>query len=121
LRPVGASEDDRIIDRINDANPDVIWVGLGSPKQDYWMFTHRDRLNAPVMIGVGAAFDFLAGVKLQAPRWIQRSGLEWLFRLCCEPRRLAKRYLIGNTKFVWWLLTDARSKNAPSSPGGEDR
>jgi len=99
-------EKKEVIDMINIANPDILWVGLGSPKQDFWMALNRDKLSAPVMIGIGAAFDFLAGVKPQAPQWMQRCGLEWLFRLCCEPKRLWKRYLIGNTKFIYYLLKD---------------
>lgn len=70
------------------------------------MAMNRSALDVPVMIGIGAAFDFLAGVKPQAPVWVRRSGLEWFFRLCCEPRRLWKRYLLGNTRFVWWVLTE---------------
>lgn len=105
-------EDMNLIDMVNDANPDILWVGLGSPKQDFWMSQHRDRIMAPVMIGVGAAFDFLAGVKPQAPLWMQRWGLEWIFRLCCEPKRLWKRYLIGNSKFIWLLaMQGLRSKD----------
>jgi N-acetylglucosaminyldiphosphoundecaprenol N-acetyl-beta-D-mannosaminyltransferase len=89
------------VERINAAAADVVWVGLGSPKQDMWMAEHRAQLNAPVLIGVGAAFDFHAGLKKQAPLWMQRSGLEWLFRLGQEPRRLWRRYLIYNPRFVW--------------------
>ena len=99
-------ESQEVIDDINRAKPDILWVGLGSPKQDYWMREHRDVIDAPVMIGIGAAFDFLSGHKMQAPRWIQRSGLEWLFRLCCEPKRLWRRYLIGNTQFVYYVIKD---------------
>ena len=73
------------------------------------MAEHRNRLNVPVMIGVGAAFDFLSGVKKQAPRWMRQAGLEWFFRLCCEPRRLAKRYFIGNTQFIYFLIKDLMS------------
>ncbi|MBF0384956.1 MAG: WecB/TagA/CpsF family glycosyltransferase, partial [Candidatus Omnitrophica bacterium] len=94
-RKLGELEDSAIIEQINTSNCDVLWVGLGSPKQDYWMANHREKLNAPVIIGVGAAFDFLSGAKPQAPLWMQRSGLEWLFRLCREPKRLWRRYLIG--------------------------
>jgi N-acetylglucosaminyldiphosphoundecaprenol N-acetyl-beta-D-mannosaminyltransferase len=101
FRPNAQREDQAVIDKINQAQPDILWVGLGSPKQDFWMSIHRNLLNATVIIGIGAAFDFLAGVKPQAPRWMQRSGLEWLFRLCCEPRRLWRRYLIGNIRFCW--------------------
>ena len=92
FRTLADHEDQAIVEQINKANPDVVWVGLGSPKQERWMAQHRDRLKAPVLIGVGAAFDFLSGMKPQAPRWIQRSGLEWLFRLATEPRRLWPRY-----------------------------
>ncbi len=97
-------EKKEVIDCINNAHADILWVGLGSPKQDYWMANHRDQLNVPVIIGVGAAFDFLSGQKKQAPRWMQRSGLEWFFRLCSEPKRLWKRYLIGNTLFIYFLI-----------------
>ena len=103
---VNQEEQADVLERINAARPDVLWVGLGSPKQDYWMVRYRDQLAVPVMIGVGAAFDFLAGAKKQAPRWMQRSGLEWFYRLCCEPQRLWKRYLIGNSLFVFWLAKD---------------
>lgn len=81
----------------------ILFVGLGSPKQDLWMHHHRGRIPA-VMLGVGAAFDFLAGVKRQAPRWMMRAGLEWLFRLATEPRRLARRYLKHNPRFVFLAL-----------------
>lgn len=114
FRPAHVQEDDCVIDKINETNPDILWVGLGSPKQDYWMHEHRDRLNVPVIIGVGAAFDFIAGVKRQAPRWMMKLGLEWLFRLWCEPKRLWRRYLIGNMKFIGYLLRDlmAMKRNA---------
>lgn len=101
---VGQKEDLSIIEKINNASPDIIWVALGSPKQDYWMFNHRKEIQAPVMVGVGAAFDFVAGIKPQAPRWMQKSGLEWFFRLCSEPKRLWRRYLIGNTIFIFLLM-----------------
>jgi N-acetylglucosaminyldiphosphoundecaprenol N-acetyl-beta-D-mannosaminyltransferase len=85
---------------INAANPSVIWVGLGSPKQDLWMHHCRQPLNAPLIIGVGAAFDFISGAKRQAPLWMRRNGLEWLFRLVQEPRRLWRRYLLYNPRFI---------------------
>jgi N-acetylglucosaminyldiphosphoundecaprenol N-acetyl-beta-D-mannosaminyltransferase len=100
------SEDQAVIDRINGCEPDIIWVGLGSPKQDFWMQRHRPLLNAPVIIGAGAAFDFCSGAKLQAPRWMMACGLEWFFRLCCEPGRLWKRYLVGNSLFLVYLIKD---------------
>ncbi len=99
-------ESAEILRKIEDSGADILWVGLGSPKQDFWMARHRELLTVPVMVGVGAAFDFVAGVKKQAPRWMQQSGFEWLFRLLCEPRRLWRRYLVGNSKFIYFLLTD---------------
>jgi N-acetylglucosaminyldiphosphoundecaprenol N-acetyl-beta-D-mannosaminyltransferase len=100
FRPPDAPEDRDVLDRINAAAPDIIWVGLGTPKQDYWVARHRPLLDAPALIAVGAAFDFHAGLLPQAPRWMQRSGLEWAFRLAHEPRRLASRYLVYNPWFV---------------------
>jgi N-acetylglucosaminyldiphosphoundecaprenol N-acetyl-beta-D-mannosaminyltransferase len=86
---------------INAAGPDIVWVGIGSPKQEQWMARMRPLLHAPVLIGVGAAFDFHSGNVPQAPRWMQRSGLEWLFRLASDPRRLWRRYLVDNPWFLW--------------------
>ncbi len=103
-------ESPEVLQAINRLRPDILWVGLGSPKQDFWMYRHRDQLEVPVMVGVGAAFDFLAGTKPQAPAWMRGIGLEWFFRLCCEPARLWKRYLIGNSKFIWYLLQDSLKK-----------
>lgn len=99
-------EDDEITGRINNCCPDIIWVGLGSPKQDLWMHEHRDRISAPVMIGVGAAFDFLSGNKPQAPGWIRNNGFEWLFRLISEPRRLWRRYLVDYPLFIYYASLD---------------
>ena len=101
------ADDAQLVRSINLATPDIVWVGLGTPKQERWMATHLGRIDAPVMIGVGAAFDFLSGHKRQAPRWMQRAGLEWLFRLASEPRRLARRYLVNNPAFVWQVLMQA--------------
>jgi N-acetylglucosaminyldiphosphoundecaprenol N-acetyl-beta-D-mannosaminyltransferase len=106
FRPLTTQEDEDVVRMINGFSPDIVWVGIGAPRQEKWMASHLGRLNAHVMIGVGAAFDFLSGAKRQAPRWIQRSGLEWLFRLITEPRRLWRRYLIGNTLFVWLILKE---------------
>jgi N-acetylglucosaminyldiphosphoundecaprenol N-acetyl-beta-D-mannosaminyltransferase len=100
FRPPTAAEDDATVAMINRAAPDFLWVGLSTPKQEIWMAEHRARLDAGVLIGVGAAFDFHAGRVRQAPKWVQRHGLEWLFRLCREPRRLWRRYLYGNTRFL---------------------
>jgi N-acetylglucosaminyldiphosphoundecaprenol N-acetyl-beta-D-mannosaminyltransferase len=99
-RPLTDAELDEVAARINAARPDVVWVGIGVPKQEKWMAAMRDRLDAPVLIGVGAAFDFHAGLIPQAPGWMQRRGLEWLFRLLQEPRRLWKRYARHNPRFV---------------------
>jgi N-acetylglucosaminyldiphosphoundecaprenol N-acetyl-beta-D-mannosaminyltransferase len=92
FRQLTREEDDEVVNIINAARPDIVWVGLSTPKQERWMAGHLGRIDAPVMIGVGAAFDFLAGTKRQPPVWMQRNGLEWLFRLCSEPRRLGRRY-----------------------------
>ena len=99
FRELTPEEDRRTIQAMQDAGVRILFVGLGSPKQDRWMYAHKDRVPA-VMLGVGAAFDFLAGAKPQAPRWMQATGLEWLFRLASEPRRLWRRYLTQNPKFV---------------------
>jgi N-acetylglucosaminyldiphosphoundecaprenol N-acetyl-beta-D-mannosaminyltransferase len=91
---------DAVAAEINSKRPDIVWVGLGVPRQEKWMRRMRPRLEAPVLVGVGAAFDFHAGLIPQAPDWMQRSGLEWLFRLRCEPRRLWRRYLRYNPRFI---------------------
>jgi len=103
FRDLAEAEKQQMADRINAARPDVVWVGLGTPKQDLWMGEFREKLEAPVLIAVGAAFNFHAGHLAQAPRWMQRAGLEWLYRLLREPRRLWRRYLIGNPRFLWLL------------------
>ena len=106
FRQVSEVEDCAIIRRINSAKPDIVWVGLSTPKQERWMAAHRDQLEAAVLIGVGAAFDFHAGIKHQAPRWVQRSGLEWLFRLLSEPRRLWRRYAYIVPMFLLLVLLE---------------
>ncbi|MCB0208611.1 MAG: WecB/TagA/CpsF family glycosyltransferase [Anaerolineae bacterium] len=106
-RPAFHQEDDHIIEQINQTSPDIIWVGLGTPKQDLWMAAHRDRLTAPVLIAVGAAFDFHTGRLPQAPHWMQRNGLEWFFRLLQEPRRLWHRYLVYNPLFILLIIAQA--------------
>ena len=105
FRAVTPAEEEVMFRAINDSGADIVWVGLGSPKQDFWMQRCRDKIKPLVLVGVGAAFDFLSGHKAQAPRWIQRAGLEWLFRFCCEPGRLWRRYLLGNSRFIYLLLT----------------
>jgi N-acetylglucosaminyldiphosphoundecaprenol N-acetyl-beta-D-mannosaminyltransferase len=107
FRPITPEEDAEIVRRITEARPDIVWVGLSTPKQEQWMANHVDQLAAPVLIGVGAAFDFHAGMKRQAPRWMQRNGLEWVFRLLSEPRRLSRRYLVNIPLFAWYLVLEA--------------
>ncbi|HLI59518.1 MAG TPA: WecB/TagA/CpsF family glycosyltransferase [Solirubrobacteraceae bacterium] len=99
-RPLTTEEEQRIVEEINSSGADVVWVGIGVPKQEKWMAAMRDRLHAPVLIGVGAAFDFHAGLVPQAPAALQRAGLEWAYRLVQEPRRLWRRYLRYNPRFV---------------------
>jgi N-acetylglucosaminyldiphosphoundecaprenol N-acetyl-beta-D-mannosaminyltransferase len=99
-RPLTAEEEREVTQRIDSDAPDVVWVGLGVPKQELWMARMRPLLQAPVLVGVGAAFDFLGGRKRQAPGWMQARGLEWLFRLAQEPARLLPRYLRYNPAFV---------------------
>lgn len=106
FRPLTAEEDEAAVQRINAVRPDVVWVGLGCPRQERWMAEHRDRLDAAVLVGVGAAFDFHVGRVPQAPRWLMRVGLEWLFRLFQEPRRLWRRYLLYNPLFVALLALE---------------
>lgn len=101
FRQLTPEEDQEVVDAINAARPDIVWVGLGTPKQEIWMADHLGRIEAPVMIGVGAAFDFLAGTKRQAPLWMQRTGMEWIFRLCTEPRRLWRRYAYVVPRFAF--------------------
>ena len=100
FRPLTGEEDAAAVRTINASKADIVWVGLSTPKQERWMAEHLGRIQAPVMLGVGAAFDFHAGAVRRAPRWMQRSGLEWLFRLLAEPRRLWRRYLVLAPKFV---------------------
>jgi N-acetylglucosaminyldiphosphoundecaprenol N-acetyl-beta-D-mannosaminyltransferase len=104
FRPLTPEEDKAEVELINATKPHILWVGLSTPKQERWMAEHMAWLHTPVLIGVGAAFDFHAGIKRQAPRWMQRTGLEWLFRLLMEPRRLWRRYLINNPLFLWLVL-----------------
>jgi N-acetylglucosaminyldiphosphoundecaprenol N-acetyl-beta-D-mannosaminyltransferase len=117
-RPLTDEEREAITSEINYAKPDVVWVGIGVPKQEKWMAALRGDLEAPVLIGVGAAFDFHAGLVPQAPNWIQEAGLEWAYRLAHEPRRLWRRYLRYNPRFLGafarQLATQRRTKNGSS-------
>lgn len=103
FRVLTEEESSKVINDINSAQVDVLFVGIGCPKQEIWMAQHRGKVNA-VMLGIGAAFDFIAGTKKHAPRWMQKMGLEWLFRLLSEPKRLWKRYLKQNPRFIWYFL-----------------
>ncbi len=116
FRELNEKEKEKNIAKINKISPDVLWVGLGCPKQQLWMFEHKHKLKVPAMVGVGAAFDFLSGNKPQAPKWMRNSGLEWLFRLIKEPKRLWKRYLIGNSLFIFLVLKEMLRKRHSPQP-----
>lgn len=105
FRQLTAEEDDELVMNINRSGAGLLFVGLGCPKQEKWMAGHRNRINA-VMLGVGAAFDYHAGTTPRAPLWMQRNGLEWLHRLCSEPRRLWRRYLATNSVFIFRISRD---------------
>ncbi|MGH9344358.1 MAG: WecB/TagA/CpsF family glycosyltransferase [Terriglobia bacterium] len=104
FRSLSPREDNAISDRIARSRANIVWIGISTPKQELWMAQHVKRLAPAVLIGVGAAFDFHAGLKKQAPRWMMQSGLEWLFRLGCEPLRLGPRYLRNNPLFLWLVM-----------------
>lgn len=104
FRPLNDAEEKEVIEKVRAARVDLFWVGLSTPKQDKFMAEYSSKLDAPVMLGVGAAFDFHSGRIRQAPAWLQRLGMEWFFRLCMEPRRLWKRYLKHNPRFVYHVL-----------------
>ena len=96
----------KIVKMIIEKKPDILFVGLGAPKQEKWIWRYKDEINVPVSIAVGASFDFVAGNVRRAPKWMQQIGLEWFFRLCQEPRRLWKRYFVGNIIFIWMVLKE---------------
>jgi UDPglucose 6-dehydrogenase len=112
--PYTAEDDSGVTKKINQAQPDIVWCGLGAAKEEFWTSDHCGRLVAPVLIGVGAAFDFHSGTKAQAPRWIQRAGLEWLFRTATEPMRLGPRYLKSNPLFIWHVMMQMLGKQQAS-------
>ena len=103
IRPAGFDEDEDVLSRIRQLQPHIIWVGLSTPKQELWLQTHMPKIGSGVGIGVGAAFDLVSGTTRQAPRWIQRSGLEWLFRTAVEPKRLFRRYLFIVPRFLYYM------------------
>ncbi len=100
FRALSEAEDEAAIQAINESGADIIWVGLGAPKQENWMYEHKDKVNG-VMIGVGAGFDYHAGNIKRAPAWMQKMSLEWLYRLMQDPKRLFKRYLVTNTRYLY--------------------
>ena len=105
FRELTPEEDREDIERINAAGADIVWIGLGAPKQEKWMKAHEGKIHG-VMMGVGAGFDFHAGTIKRAPLWIQKIGFEWLYRLFQDPKRLISRYFITNIKFMWYLTID---------------
>lgn len=100
FRPLTEEEDKEVIERINKTKPDFVWVGLGAPKQEKWMAAHQGKIEG-LMLGVGAGFDYYAGNIKRTPIWMQKSNLEWLYRLIQDPKRLFKRYWSTNIKFIW--------------------
>lgn len=102
FRPLSEVEDQKIMEMINASKPDFVWIGLGAPKQEQWMAEHKGKVKG-LMLGVGAGFDYYAENIKRAPGWMQRFSLEWLYRLLQEPKRLFKRYLVTNTKFLWLI------------------
>lgn len=98
------AENARIIKMIKDAKPDILFVGLGAPKQEKWIYRHYKEFNVPMSIGIGVTFEFVSGMVKRAPLWMQKAGLEWFWRLMMEPKRLWKRYLVDDMKFFWLVL-----------------
>jgi len=107
FRPLSAAEKDELIERINECEPDFVWIGLGAPRQEQFCAELSGRTSA-VWVGVGGAFNVVAGIIPRAPQWMQKCCLEWLYRLLKEPRRLLKRYVVTNTKFIYYLLKDKK-------------
>lgn len=111
FRALTAEEDRAVCDRINAAHTDFVWVGIGAPKQELWIQDHRNKISGTVMLGVGAGFDFFAGTLKKAPSWMEVAGLEWVFRLLVEPKRLWKRYILGGIKFIYYSITSRYACN----------
>lgn len=110
FRDLTVQEDEEIINFINECTPDFVWIGLGAPKQEKWMYSHKNRIYG-IMLGVGAAFDFQAGTVKRAPKWMQKLCLEWFYRILQDPRRMLRRYIGTNFSFIWNVLKeDIRSK-----------
>ena len=111
-KPEFSEEDNRaMVEAINDCDPDLLWIGMTAPKQEKWAYEHWEELDIHCHCGaIGAVFDFYAGTVKRAPEWMQKAGLEWLHRLCSNPRRLWKRYLVGNSKFIYYILKEKFAK-----------
>lgn len=107
FRALTEDEDKTVIEKINETKPDFVWIGLGAPKQEEWMAAHQGKING-LMLGVGAGFDYYAENIKRAPKWMQKSNLEWLYRLIQDPKRLFKRYLYTNSKFIWNAVIKGR-------------
>lgn len=108
-------ENARVIKMIKDAKPDILFVGLGAPKQEKWIYRHKNEYQVPVSIGIGVSFEFVSGMVKRAPLWMQKAGLEWFWRIMMEPRRLWKRYLIDDTKFFWLVMKQKFFKSIEKS------
>ena len=104
FRPLTENEDKQVCDEINSLHPDFLWVGIGAPKQEMWMWNHRDKIHGTVMLGVGAGFNFFAGALDKAPAWMEKASLEWFYRLVKEPKRLWKRYVLGGAKWMYYRV-----------------
>lgn len=99
-------ENDKMIQVINQFSPDILFVGMTAPKQEKWVFANKDKIKANIIVSIGAVFDFYAGTINRAPNWVIKIGFEWLYRLIKEPRRMWRRYLINNSKFIWYVIKD---------------
>lgn len=105
-------QESEVVAGVRDARPDIVFLGFGTPAKEYFMHRHHRALGVPFVMGVGGTFDVIAGLVARAPRWLQRSGLEWAYRLAQEPRRMWKRYLVGNTRFTWLVARDLAQRFA---------
>ncbi|WP_200388089.1 WecB/TagA/CpsF family glycosyltransferase [Thiocapsa imhoffii] len=115
FRPLSSEEQEAALRRIQGAQADIIWIGLGAPKQELWMSEHANQLKPAILFGVGAAFDFHAGTSTRAPDWMRRAGLEWLHRLTQEPKRLWRRYALSNSFFLFYVFKDLITQRAQKS------
>lgn len=119
FREITEVEDNEIVKEINSLSPDFVWVGLGAPKQEVWMYNHQNRVKA-LMIGVGAAFDYHAGKIKRAPKWVQYISMEWFYRLVQDPKRLWKRYFKTNFKFMYYIIFNKKNEKTKIVESGED-